>query len=48
MPHRIRLLRKTGRVAEANTATIDCSLNATDWKRLCQEANAAPAGRPAR
>ena len=42
MPHKIRLLRKTGRVAEANTAT-DCSLNATDWKRLCQEANATPA-----
>ena len=48
MPHKIRLLRKTGRVAEANTATIDCSLNATDWKRLCQEANATPAGRAAR
>ena len=45
MPHKIRLLRKTGRVAEANTVTIDCSLNATDWKRLCQEANATPAGR---
>lgn len=45
IPHRIRLLRKTGRVAEANNATIDCSLNATDWKRLCQEANATPAGR---
>ena len=29
MPHKIRLLRKTGRVAEANTVTIDCSLNAT-------------------
>ena len=48
MPHKIRLLRKTGRVAKANTATIDCSLNATDWKRLCQEANATPAGRAAR
>jgi predicted Zn-dependent protease len=45
MPHKIRLLRKTGRVAEANTVTIDCSLNASDWKRLCQEANATPAGR---
>jgi hypothetical protein len=22
-----------------------CELNATDWKRLCQEANATPAGR---
>ncbi|MGH7396648.1 MAG: M48 family metalloprotease, partial [Candidatus Rokuibacteriota bacterium] len=48
MPHRIRLLRKTGRVAEAGTATADCSLNATDWKRLCQEANATPAGRAQR
>ncbi len=45
MPHRIRLLRRAARVAEANTTTIDCSLNATDWKRLCQEANATPAGR---
>jgi Zn-dependent protease with chaperone function len=44
MPHKIRLLRKTGRVADANALTIDCSLNATDWKRLCQEANATPAG----
>jgi predicted Zn-dependent protease len=48
LPHRIRLLRKTGRVAEANRATIDCSLNATDWRRLCQEANATPAGRVSR
>ena len=48
MPHKIRLLRKTARVAEANSATIDCSLNAPDWKRLCQEANATPAGRAAR
>lgn len=48
LPHRIRLLRKTGRVAEANRATIDCSLNATDWKRLCQEANTTPAGRVSR
>jgi hypothetical protein len=48
LPHRIRLLRKTGRVAEANRATIDCSLNATDWRRFCQEANATPAGRVSR
>ena len=34
-----------GRVAETNTATVDCSLNAPDWKRLGQEANATPAGR---
>ncbi len=47
-PHRIRLLRKTGRVAEANTLALDCSLNAPDWKRLCQEANQTPAGRAAR
>lgn len=45
LPHKIRLLRKTGRVAEANSLTLDCSLNAADWKRLCQEANATPAGR---
>lgn len=48
LPHRIRLLRKSGRVTEANSATVDCSLNATDWKRLCQEANATPVGRAAR
>jgi hypothetical protein len=48
MPHKIRLLRKTGRVVEANNVTIDCSLSATDWKRLCQEANATPAGRAPR
>jgi Zn-dependent protease with chaperone function len=45
MPHQIRVLRKMGRVTEANGLTIDCSLNAADWKRLCQEANATPAGR---
>lgn len=48
-PHRIRLLRKTGRVAEANTLAIDCCLNAPDFKRACQEANQTPPGRaPAR
>lgn len=48
-PHKIRLLRKTGRVAEANTLAIDCSLNAPDFKRACQEANQTPPGRaPAR
>ncbi|HKA60887.1 MAG TPA: hypothetical protein VKH83_00615 [Methylomirabilota bacterium] len=49
MSHKIRLLRKTGRVAEANTLAIDCSLNAPDFKRACQDANQTPAGRaPAR
>jgi predicted Zn-dependent protease len=48
-PHKIRLLRKTGRVAEANTLAIDCSLKTPDYKRACQEANQTPAGRtPAR
>ena len=48
-PHKIRLLRKTGRVAEANALAIDCSLNAPDFKRACQEANQTPPGRaPAR
>jgi beta-barrel assembly-enhancing protease len=44
-PHKIRLLRKTGRVAEANTLALDCSLNAPDFKRLCQEANQTPPGK---
>ena len=44
-PHKIRLLRKSGRVAEAATLTVDCSLNAPDFKRACQEANQTPAGR---
>jgi predicted Zn-dependent protease len=44
-PHKIRLLRKSGRVAEANTLAIDCSLNAPNFKRACQEANQTPAGR---
>ena len=42
-PHKIRLLRKAGRVAEAGTLAVDCSLNAPDWKRACQEANQTPA-----
>jgi hypothetical protein len=34
--------------AVGKKAIFRCSLNATDWKRLCQEANATPAGRAAR
>ena len=45
-PHKIRLLRKAGRVAEAQTLTLDCALNGTtELKRACQEANQTPAGR---
>ena len=45
-PHKIRLLRKAGRVAEAQTLTLDCALNGTtELKRSCQEANQTPAGR---
>ncbi|MGH7375284.1 MAG: tetratricopeptide repeat protein, partial [Candidatus Rokuibacteriota bacterium] len=47
-PHKIRLLRKAGRTAEAGTLTVDCSLNAPDWKRACQEANQTPPGRAGR
>ena len=47
-PHKIRLLRKAGRVAEAGALAVDCSLNAPDWKRACQEANQTPAGRAQR
>jgi predicted Zn-dependent protease len=48
-PHKIRLLRKAGRVPEAQTLTVDCALNGTtDLKRACQEANQTPAGRAAR
>jgi predicted Zn-dependent protease len=47
-PHKIRLLRKAGRAAEAGTLAVDCSLNAPDWKRACQEANQTPVGRAKR
>jgi hypothetical protein len=47
-PHKIRLLRKAGRTAEAGALAVDCSLNAPDWKRACQEANQTPAGRAQR
>jgi Zn-dependent protease with chaperone function len=43
-PVKIRLLRKAGRTADADAQTVDCSLNAPDWRRLCQEANLTTAG----
>jgi Zn-dependent protease with chaperone function len=48
MPTKIRLLRKAGRIDEANALTLKCAVNAPDWRRLCQEANQTPAGRPRR
>lgn len=42
-PVKIRLLRKAGKTAEADAQTLDCSVNAQDWRRLCQEANQTPA-----
>lgn len=47
-PTKIRLLRKAGRVEEANTLTLKCSVDAPDWRRHCQDANQTPAGRPRR
>jgi hypothetical protein len=48
-PHKIRLLRKAGRVGEAQALTVGCALNETsDVKRACQEANQTPAGRAQR
>jgi tetratricopeptide (TPR) repeat protein len=47
-PHKIRLLRKAGRVAEASTLAITCSVSTPDLKRPCQEANQTPAGRAQR
>ncbi len=44
-PHKIRLLRKAGRVAEAGTLALTCSVSTPDWKRPCQEANQTPVGR---
>jgi hypothetical protein len=44
-PLKIRLLRKAGRVAEASTLAITCSVSTPDLKRPCQEANQTPAGR---
>jgi Zn-dependent protease with chaperone function len=47
-PHKIRLLRKAGRVAEAGTLVLTCSVSTPDWKRPCQEANQTPVGRAQR
>jgi tetratricopeptide (TPR) repeat protein len=47
-PVKIRLLRKTGRTAEANTLMLSCSVNTPDWRRPCQEANQTPAGQARR
>jgi Zn-dependent protease with chaperone function len=44
-PHKIRLLRKAGRVAEAGALALSCSVSTPDWKRLCQEANQTPTSR---
>src|SRR6185437_1213264 len=45
-PHKIRLLRKAGRTAEAQTLTVDCALNGTtELKKACEAANQTPAGR---
>ena len=48
LPTKIRLLRKTGRVDEANALTLKCTVDAPDWRKLCQEANQTPAGRTRR
>lgn len=48
LPTKIRLLRKSGRVDEANALTLKCSVDAPDWRKLCQEANQTPAGRARR
>jgi len=48
-PYKIRLLRKAGRTAEAQTLALDCALNGTtELKRACQAANQTPAGRAPR
>lgn len=44
-PTKIRLLRKAGRTADAETLTLSCSVDTPEWKRLCQKANQTPAGR---
>ena len=38
-PVKIRLLRKAGKTSDADAQTLDCSVNAPDWRRLCQDAN---------
>ncbi len=48
LPTKIRLLRKSGRVDEASALTLKCTVDAPDWRKLCQEANQTPAGRTRR
>lgn len=43
-PVKIRLLRRAGRTAEANTLTLACAVNTPDWRHSCQEANQTTAG----
>jgi predicted Zn-dependent protease len=38
-PHKIRLLRKAGRAAEAAVVTRECSLKSPEWKGPCERAN---------
>ncbi|OLB93469.1 MAG: hypothetical protein AUH30_20030 [Candidatus Rokubacteria bacterium 13_1_40CM_68_15] len=47
-PAKIRLLRKSGRLAEATALTLTCTVETPEWRRLCQEANQTPAGAAAR
>jgi predicted Zn-dependent protease len=47
-PPKIRVLRKAGRITEAASLTVECSLSAPDYKHACQEANQTQAGRAQR
>jgi tetratricopeptide (TPR) repeat protein len=47
-PVKIRLLRRSGRTAEASTLMLSCSVNTPDWRRPCQEANQTPVGQARR
>ncbi len=47
-PAKIRLQRKLGRVNEATALTLKCTVQAPDWRRLCQAANETPAPRQTR
>lgn len=44
IPPRIRLLRKLGRIPEAESLAVNCAVNTPDFKRECQEANKTAAG----
>ena len=46
-PHKIRLLRKAGRVAEAQTLTVDCALNGTHRAQARLPGGQPDAGRAA-